>query len=150
MGWLADDTTSDRLSDLPLTNCQTESVTTEYINEITAAVKKIDTGAAEAAIVDIDSDEVVIPEVEDIQDAATAPDADIQAEAIIPDVAIIPDDEVVIPEVEDIQDAATAPDADIIPDVATAPDADIQAAATAPIDPLHDVPDDLLEDFGIV
>jgi hypothetical protein len=114
MGWLADDTTSDRLSDLPLTNCQTESVTTEYINEITAAVKKIDTGAAEAAIVDIDSDEVVIPEVEDIQDAATAPDAD------------------------------------IIPDVATAPDADIQAAATAPIDPLHDVPDDLLEDFGIV
>ena len=120
MGMFSDDTTSAKMADLPLPNWQTESVTTESINEITAPVKKISTGAAEAAFVVSESENTGTPE----------------ALPSLPDVVIRPDDEVVIPDVEGIPDVAVIAD---LPDV--------PVATTVP---LQDVPDDLLNDFGIV
>ena len=113
MGMFSDDTTSAKMADLPLPNWQTESVTTESINEITAPVKKISTGAAEAAFVVSESENTGTPE----------------ALPSLPEVATLPDDEAIIPEVEGIPDVAT------VPDVATAP---INPLQDVPNDLLND------------
>ena len=113
----------------------------ESINEITAPAKKIDTGAAVAAIIVFESENAGTPDVATVPDVAT-----IQDVAITPDVATIPD-------VAITPDVATVP----INPLHDVPDDPIliaqichQLVTKSPIDPLQDVPDDLLNDFGVV